>query len=195
MANPLPHLRARYFARGGVLHQIEKRDCAATAEPRLQVLNADRHILAEPGFSDRLVRCKIEKIRSRHVYLLTFARNLVWRFHDRVEGIGGQIHHPRMRHPCAVVAVARFALLVFADFGKRFFIRGGIILNRNPRRHSAHRECVSPVTSLDAKQRIRAHEMRRHRDERAIGQNEILFRTESFDAGKNVVPSAAVQSR
>ena len=49
------------------------------------------------------------------------------------------------------------------------------------------------MTGLDAEQRIRAHEMRRHRDERAIGEQEIRFAAKLFDAGKNVIPAAAVE--
>ena len=49
------------------------------------------------------------------------------------------------------------------------------------------------MTRLDAEQRIRAHEMRRHRDQRAIGEQEIGFVPETFDAGKNVIPATAVE--
>ena len=38
------------------------------------------------------------------------------------------------------------------------------------------------------------HEVRRHRDERAVGQQEIAFVPEFLDAGKNVIPSPAVQA-
>src|SRR5215475_13020336 len=37
------------------------------------------------------------------------------------------------------------------------------------------------------------HEMRRHRNHRAIGQQEIRFATKFFDAGKDIIPSAAVE--
>ena len=98
-----------------------------------------------------------------------------------------------MRDPGAVVAVVRFAFLVRAHFGERFFVRRRIVLHRNLRRHSAHRENVAPMTGLDAEQRIRAHEMRRHRDQRAIGEEEVGLVPKPFDAGKNVIPAAAVQ--
>src|SRR4051812_29032111 len=38
------------------------------------------------------------------------------------------------------------------------------------------------------------HETRGHRDQRAIGENEILLGAEFLDAGENVIPSTAVQS-
>ena len=98
-----------------------------------------------------------------------------------------------MRDPGAVVAVAGFAFLVRAHFRERFFVRGRIVLHRNLRRHSAHRERVPAMTRLDAEQRIRMHEMRRHRDQRAIGQKKIRFVPKFFDAGKNVIPAAAIQ--
>ena len=49
------------------------------------------------------------------------------------------------------------------------------------------------MTGLDAKQRIRTHEVRRHRDQRAIGEQEVALVPELFDAGKNVIPAAAIQ--
>src|ERR1043166_5728140 len=38
------------------------------------------------------------------------------------------------------------------------------------------------------------HEVRRHRDQRAIGQDEVGFVSKFFDAGKDVIPPAAVQA-
>ena len=49
------------------------------------------------------------------------------------------------------------------------------------------------MAGLDAKQRIRTHEVRRHRDERAIGEQEVALVPELFDEGKNVIPAAAIQ--
>src|SRR5204863_681540 len=37
------------------------------------------------------------------------------------------------------------------------------------------------------------HEMRRHRNDRAIGQKEIPFVAKFFNAGKNIIPAAAVE--
>src|SRR5204863_6901434 len=54
-------------------------------------------------------------------------------------------------------------------------------------------ESSPTMTGLDAEQGIRMHEMRRHRDDRAIGQKEIRFVAKFFDAGKNVIPAAAVE--
>ena len=49
------------------------------------------------------------------------------------------------------------------------------------------------MTRLNAEQRIRMHEMRRHRDQGAIGQQKIALVPKPFDAGKNVIPAAAIQ--
>src|SRR5207248_608116 len=53
---------------------------------------------------------------------------------------------------------------------------------------------MPPMTVLDAKQRIGMHEMRRHRDQRAIGQHEVRLVPKLFNAGKNVIPTSAIQS-
>ncbi len=98
-----------------------------------------------------------------------------------------------MRDPCAIVAVIRFALFVGANFGKCFLIRLRIVLYRDLSRHSAHGENIPPVTGLDAEERIGMHEVRRHRHQRAIGQQEIALAPKLLDAGENVIPSTAIQ--
>jgi hypothetical protein len=75
-----------------------------------------------------------------------------------------------MGHPSSIVTIASFAFLVRAHFCERFFVRARIVLHRNLRCHSAHRESFPAMASLDTEQRIRMHEMRRHRNDRAIGQ-------------------------
>ena len=68
-----------------------------------------------------------------------------------------------------------------------------IVLDRDLRRHAAHRKRPAPVAGLDAQQRVRTHEMRRHRDLRAVGQQEVGVLGEFLDARENVVPAPAVQ--
>src|SRR6266404_519415 len=54
-ANPLPDLRARDLCSSGVFHQVEDRDGALTAEPRAEVLDAHRDVVAQARFGDRLL--------------------------------------------------------------------------------------------------------------------------------------------
>ena len=61
--------------------------------------------------------------RGGNIYVVTFAINLVWLRHLRVKRVERQLHHAGMRHPCSVVAVARFAFLVGAHFRKSLFVR------------------------------------------------------------------------
>ena len=112
---------------------------------------------------------------------------------NRVEGVERELHHARMRHPRAVVAVGRLALFIGAHLGKCFLVRLWIIFHRNLRGHSAHRENVPAMTSLDAEQRIGAHEMRCHRDQGAIRQQEIALVPEPFNTRENVIPAAAIE--
>ena len=54
-----------------------------------------------------------------------------------------------MRDPRAVVAVAHFAQLVGAHLGERGVVGGRIVLDRNLRRHAAHRVDAAAVAGLD----------------------------------------------
>ena len=51
------------------------------------------------------------------------------------------------------------------------------------------------MTCFDAKQRIRAHKMCRHRDISAVGEQKIRFISELFNAREDVIPATAVQPR
>jgi hypothetical protein len=155
-------------------------------------LHADTDIRAQSLLSNRFAWSEIKEVFRGKIDIFALAVYLVWLRHERVESIECQLHHAGMRHPGAVVAIARLAVLVRPDLGKRFLVCFRIILHWNLRRHPAHRENIATMTSPDAEQRIRMHEVRRHCDERTVGQNEIRFVPEFFDARKNVIPAAAV---
>ena len=50
------------------------------------------------------------------------------------------------------------------------------------------------MARLNAEQRVRMHEMRRHGDERTVGQQEIALVPESFNAREDIVPAATVEA-
>src|ERR1700732_2850439 len=108
MSDPLPDLRARNFGRRCGFHQIEQWHRAATSEPGFKVLDADRNVLPQTRVGDWTTRAKIEQISRGDTHVLAFLVDLVWRFHDRVERVGRQLNHSRMRDPGAVVTVAGF---------------------------------------------------------------------------------------
>src|SRR5436190_15682360 len=56
MFDPLPDLRARDLGGGGVFHQVVDRHSALTAEPRLEILDADANVVAEAGVGARTAR-------------------------------------------------------------------------------------------------------------------------------------------
>ena len=191
-ANPLPDLCTRDFRGRRVFHQIEQRHGAMSAQPRLQVLHTDTDVLTQTCLRNRFARSEIQKILRGHIAVVRRTIDLIRLRHDGVKSVECELHHAGMRDPRAVVSVARFAFFIGTHFRERLLVGRRIVLHRNLGRHSAHREGVSPMTCLDAEERIRAHEMRRHRNERAIGEQEVGFVPEAFDAGKNVIPAAAV---
>ena len=127
-----------------------------------------------------------------HVVAL-LRRDLVRRRHQPVERLLRDRHEARMRDPGAVVAVRRLALLVGLHLGERLGVRRFVVLDRNLRRHAAHRVDVAAMARLDQQLRVALHEVRRHRDQRAVGEAEILVAAELLDAREDVVPAAAVE--
>ena len=99
-----------------------------------------------------------------------------------------------MRDPRAVVAVAHFAQLVGADLVERSLVRRRVVLDRNLRRHAAHRVRAAPVTGLDRELRVRAHARLLHRHLRAIGEHGARIVRLVLDEAEDVVPAAAVES-
>ena len=123
------------------------------------------------------------------------ARVLIRRRHVLVEHRLRHRHQARMRDPGAVAAVGDLAQLVLAHLLDRGFVRRRIVLDRDLRRHAAHRRRAAPVAGLDQQQRVGAHERRGHRHLRAVGEAEILVGAEFLDAGKDVVPAPDVEAR
>ena len=103
-------------------------------------------------------------------------------------------HESGMRDPGTVAAVGDFAQLVLAHFLERGFICHRIVLDRDLRRHAAHRRRAAPVAGLHEEQRVGAHERREHRHLAAIGEAEILLRAEFLDAREDVVPAPDVEA-
>src|SRR5260370_37738484 len=99
-----------------------------------------------------------------------------------------------MRHPCAVVAVVCFSLLIGAHLGKSFFVRLWVVFDRNLRSHSAHRESGSPMARLNAEQGVRMHEMRGHSDQGAVGQQEITLFPKTFHTREAEGTAAVVET-
>jgi hypothetical protein len=97
--------------------------------------------------------------------------------------------------PGAVATVGDFAQLVLAYLGERRFVRFRIVLDRNLRRHPAHRRGAAPVAGLNQQERVGAHERRGHRHLAAVRQAEAAVGAEFLDAGEDIVPAADVQSR
>ena len=118
---------------------------------------------------------------------------LVRRRHQPVEDLHRDRHEARVRDPGAVVPVARLALLVGAHLGERFLVRLRVVLDRDLRRHAAHREGAAAVAGLDQQLRVRAQEVRRHRHLLAVRQHEIRPAAEFLDEAEDVVPAAAVE--
>jgi hypothetical protein len=73
-------------------------------------------------------------------------------------------------------------------------IRGRIVLDRNERRHAAHRMNVSTMARANEQPAVGAQEMRRHGDLRAFGENHVPVTGEFLDEAEDVVPAAAIQS-
>ena len=81
--------------------------------------------------------------------------------------------HAGMGDPGAVMAVARLAFLVGADLGEGGVVRRLVALDRNLRRHAAHREGAAAVAGLDQLQRISGEEGLIHRHRGAIGSQAV----------------------
>ena len=112
----------------------------------------------------------------------------------RIEHRLGNRHQRRMRHPGAIAAIGDFAQLVLPYFFHCGVVCDGVVLDRNLRRHATHGRCTAPMAGLHQQQGIGPHEGRGHGDLRPIGQTEFAVGAEFFDAGKNIVPAADVQT-
>ena len=99
-----------------------------------------------------------------------------------------------MRHPGAVMAVAGLALLVGMDAAHRLVVGLRIVLDRNLRRHAAHRMHFAAMAGLDHELAVGAQEVRGHADLAAIRQHRPLLLAELLDEAEDVVPAAAVEA-
>ena len=191
VANPLPDLGARNLGGGGVFHQVENWHGALAAQPGLDILNAHIDVSTQPWGGDRAAH-KIEQVAATHLHILACSLDLVGLRHHAVEDFERNRHETGMGNPCAVVAVGRFTFLVGAHLGKGAFVGGFVVLYRDEGRHAADGVDVAAVACFDRQQRVRAHEVGRHRDLGAVGEDEIGFAVQLLDARKDVVPAATV---
>src|SRR5690606_37110300 len=97
--------------------------------------------------------------------------------------------------PGAVVAGGDLAQLVGADLGQRAVVGRGGVVDRNLRRHPAHRVRTAAVAGVDQQLGIGAQERLVHADLAALGQDPVGGRTEGLDVAEDVVPPAAVETR
>src|ERR1700740_3762182 len=98
-----------------------------------------------------------------------------------------------MCHPGAIMPVVCFSFLVGTNLCERLLVRLLVISDRDLSGHAPHRVNCSPMTGLDAEQRIGAHKMPGHGHQRAICQDELRLISEPFNATEDVITSAAVQ--
>ncbi len=119
---------------------------------------------------------------------------LVGALHQPVEDLHGQADHVRVRDPGAVVAVGRLALLVGPDPREGGLVGGGVALDRDLGRHTAHGEGAAAVAGLDQLQRIGAQEGLGHGHHGPVGRQELGPAAEPLDEGEDVVPASAVQA-
>jgi len=192
-ADPLPDLRARDLGGRRVLHQVEHRHAAVAREPGAEVLDADRDVVAQPRLGDRLLRPEVEQVLRRDGDLRALPAVLVGRRHVLVEHLLRHRHEARVRDPGAVAAVGDLAQLVLTHLLQRRLVRRRVVLDRDLRRHAAHRRRAAAVAGLHQQQRVGAHERREHGHLAAVGEAEILVGAELLDAGKDVVPAADVE--
>ena len=104
--------------------------------------------------------------------------------------------HPdqrRMRDPGAVMAVAHLTLLVGTDLGKCGVVSGGIVLDRDLRRHPAHRVGSAAVAGVDQAQRVSRQERLIHGHRRAVGGEPIVAPADALDGREDIIPAAAVE--
>ena len=99
-----------------------------------------------------------------------------------------------MGDPRAVVAFAHFPQLVGAHLVERRIVRTRIVLDRNLRRHAAHRVRAPPMARADQKLCVRPQERRFHRHLTAVGQHEAGIFPKRLDRAEDVIPSPAVEA-
>ena len=119
-------------------------------------------------------------VRCRHVFVEDF-------FRDHYQG--------GVSHPSSIVAIGGLAFFIGAHFRHGGIVRGGVVFDRNLRRHATHRRRISAMASFHQEQRVTTHKWAGHRDVITIGEYDIFVVAKFFNATENVVPAAAIQSR
>ena len=193
MVDPLPHLGARDLGGRRVLHQVVERHAAGAAEPRLEVLHADADVVAEARVG-ALALVRPEHVVARDQRVVALHVDLVLARHLRVEDLARDRHEARVRDPGAVVAVVHLALLVGAHLRERSLVRRGVVLDRDLRRHPAHRVDVPAVAGLDEELDVGAEKRLVHRHLATIGEERGRLVRELLDVAEDVVPPAAVEA-
>ena len=168
----LPDLRAADLGGRRVLHQVVERHRAAAAQPRLDVLDADADVLAEPRFGPRAL-VDLEQVLLPGGHILAQLVELVRRRHQLVEDLLRDRHEIGMRDPGAVMAGLRLALLVGAHLGEGGLVDRRVLAVGNLRRHAAHGEGAAAVAGLDEELRIGLEEGLAHHHLAAVGQQEL----------------------
>ncbi len=152
-------------------------------------MDANPNILTRPGLGTD-PRVNFEHCLSiRHLCYPPMHLVRATHFGERFQG---HLNQGRMGNPSAVVAVFYFALLVGTNFGQRGVVGRGIILDRDLRRHPAHRMRAAAVAGVDQPQRIRREERLIHGHRRAIGGQPLGVATNALDGRKDVIPAAAI---
>ena len=98
-----------------------------------------------------------------------------------------------MRHPGAVEAVARFALLVLPHLGERRRVHLGVAPAGDEGRHAADGVGAAAVAGLHQQLGVGPHERHGHGHLRAVGQDEVGPVPEVLDDAEDVVPAAGVE--
>ncbi len=136
-----------------------------------------------------------QQIVARRRHILAQPIELIGAGHQAVEHLLGDRDEVRVRHPGTIVAVAGFALLVGADAGEGGVVGGGVVLDRDLRRHTAHSKGAAAMAGLDQLLRIGAQEGVAHPHLRAVWGNERRMLAQGLDKAENIIPAAAIQAR
>src|SRR5256885_15081357 len=196
MADPLPDLGPRDLRRCRVLHQVENRRGSVPAEPRLDVLEADTHIVPQARLRNRAARHPdVEEILCGDGDLFPQARHVV---RPRPEDAIKHLHRDRdevgVRDPRAVETIVRLSDLVLADLRDCNLVHFRVLAAWDESGHASDRVGSTEVTRADKEPRVGPHEWDNHRHLRSVGQDAFRAISELLDDREDVVPTARVQS-
>ena len=97
-----------------------------------------------------------------------------------------------MRHPRAVEALTRLALLVFTDASERLLV-DRCVAARDERRHAPDGVCTAAMAGAHELLGVGMHERHGHRHGDTVGQHERRIVAELLDGAEDVVPAAGVE--